>query len=145
MPFPGRSAQQRAAVGGEVGQQRVGELFDVGIVGSKRGAPDIALIGDPNTGIWVYDTTKYNGQLLNWSVWGGTSVASPAVAAIVNSAGKFNTSSVAELTEIYKGLGNKKLFTDITKGTCGNTASGMASVGYDLCTGVGTPLGLTGK
>ena len=115
------------------------------VVGTARGVPDIALVANPFTGVWIYDTTPNNGKVLNWAVFGGTSVSSPATAAIINSAGTFNASSVAELTEIYKGLGNKALFTDITKGSCPNAAGGTATVGYDLCTGVGTPLGLKGK
>jgi kumamolisin len=115
------------------------------IVGAARGAPDLALIANPQTGIWVYDSTPYEGRVLSWSVWGGTSVATPAVAAIINNAGSFSASTLAELTEVYANLGVRQNFTDITKGSCPNAKSGKAAKGYDLCTGVGTPLGLAGK
>ncbi len=114
------------------------------IVGTARGTPDIALVAAPSSGVWVYDTTPYNGQVPNWTVLGGTSVSSPAVAAIVNNAGAFAASTVAELTTVYGNIKNKTEFTDI-KGTCPNAANGKAGKGYDLCTGVGTPLGLKGK
>jgi kumamolisin len=115
------------------------------IVGAARGSPDVGLIADPHTGIWVYDTHKYYGYVLHWSIWGGTSVAAPAVAGIINSAGAFNASTVTELTEIYANLGIKANYTDIKKGSCPNSSDGATIRGYDLCTGIGTPLGLAGK
>jgi subtilase family serine protease len=116
-----------------------------GVVGTARGTPDISAVANPSTGVWVYDTVPYNGKVEDWLVLGGTSVSSPLTAALVNNAASFNASGTAELTEIYANLGNKKAFTDVTKGACGNSKSGTASKGYDLCTGVGTPLGTTGK
>jgi len=115
------------------------------IVGKTRGSPDVGLIANPQTGIWVYDSTPYENRVLSWSVWGGTSVATPAIAGIINNAGAFNASTVAELTEIYANLGVNRNFTPIKKGSCPNAKSGKASKGYDLCTGVGAPLGLAGK
>jgi subtilase family serine protease len=87
-------------------------------------------------------TAHPSGAVLGWFVIGGTSVASPAAAALVNSAGSFKTTTLDELTEIYADLGHNKAFTDITVGSCVNAASSTASKGYDLCTGVGAPFGL---
>jgi len=115
------------------------------IVGKFRGSPDIALVANPSTGVWIYDSTPYSGQVLNWLVVGGTSVSSPAAAAIVNSAGAFKPSTESELGEMYSKLGDATDFIDITAGSCVNAASGSASVGYDLCTGIGAPFGLRGK
>src|SRR5438105_9448636 len=42
---------------------------------------DVAALADPNTGVWVYDTTRYNGQS-GWLVFGGTSVSSPLAASV---------------------------------------------------------------
>jgi len=75
-------------------------------------------------------------------VFGGTSVASPSLAGIVNLAGHFNASSVAELTTIYGNLGNATDFRDITSGTAG---SFTCTVGWDFVTGVGSNQGLNGK
>lgn len=113
------------------------------IVKTHRGAPDIGADANPSSGAWVFDTNPYQGSVLNWVVVGGTSEASPLSAAIVNAAGHFASSSTAELTTIYGGLGGSN-FYDVTTGSCGNAASGSASVGYDLCTGVGAPKGLGG-
>ena len=115
------------------------------IVGTKRGAPDVALVADPNTGDWIYDSIPYNGQTLSWQVVGGTSLASPATAAIVNAAGSFKNSSVAELTDIYAHLGKAADFSDIKGGSCSNGGETSAVKGWDFCTGVGTPIGKAGK
>jgi subtilase family serine protease len=115
------------------------------IVGSFRGTPDIALVANPDTPVWAYDSTPYNGQVLKWFEVGGTSVATPLAAALVNSAGSFNASAEDELTEIYANLGNAKAFYDIKQGQCPNDPRGRAEAGYDLCTGVGAPIGTIGK
>jgi subtilase family serine protease len=112
-------------------------------VGTARGVPDTALVADPETGVWVYDTVPYSGTNEQWIIVGGTSVASPATAAIVNTTKHFEASSAAELALIYASLGNKADFTDITSGTCNNDAATL--VGWDTCTGVGTPTGKKGK
>jgi len=115
------------------------------IVGKFRGTPDIAMVADPSTGVWVYDSTPLNGQTLNWAVFGGTSVASPLAAALVNSAGSFAASTADELATIYGDLGNKLDFAYVTQGDCVTDVRGHAVPGYDLCTGVGTPVGTAGK
>jgi subtilase family serine protease len=114
-------------------------------VGTKRGTPDIGADASPESGAVVYDSFPYEGQVLDYVIVGGTSLASPLSAALVNNAGSFNASTTAELTEIYANLGNTKAFYDITAGVCENATSGLASVGYDLCTGVGAPIGKIGK
>ncbi len=109
------------------------------VSGSKRGAPDFSFDADPRTGVSVYDTTSCQG-MSGWMVFGGTSVSSPSLAGIVNSAGG-NTSTVNELTEIYSGLGTGA-FRDITIGTAGSYS---AKAGWDFVTGVGSNQGLSGK
>ena len=44
--------------------------------------PDVAFDGDPNTGVEVYQTSPYIG-LGSWQVVGGTSLGTPAWAAII--------------------------------------------------------------
>ena len=111
------------------------------VVGNMRGTPDVSLVANPASGVWVYDTTPYDGDVMNWVVVGGTSVASPAVAALVNNAGAFRVSTTAQLNAMYGNRARPRYITDITGGSCPNAASGSASIGYDLCTGIGTPLG----
>jgi subtilase family serine protease len=83
-----------------------------------------------------------------WYIIGGTSVSSPALAGIVNSAGTFLANSAAELTRIYSNLGSGNIY-DVQYGTCGPREAyltrvavpGNAALQYDACTGMGTPLG----
>ena len=109
-------------------------------VGSKPGAPDFSFDADPYTGVSVYDTTSCQG-MSGWMVFGGTSVSTPSLAGIVNSAGSFSASTNAELTTIYGGLGSSN-FRDITSGTAGSFSAGT---GWDFVTGVGSNLGNSGK
>ncbi len=111
-----------------------------GIVGTHRGSPDFSFDADPNSGVSVYDSTSCAGQS-GWLVFGGTSVASPSLAGIVNVAGKFSANSNAELTTIYASLGTAN-FRDILTGTAGTFT---AKAGWDFVTGVGSNQGLAGK
>lgn len=108
------------------------------IVGSKRGTPDLSFDASGGSPVAVYNSACYGG----WVEVYGTSVASPSLAGIVNNAGHFETSSNAENTLIYGGLGNGSYFTDITSGSCGTHS---ATTGWDFCTGVGVVNGLSGK
>src|SRR6266566_197733 len=110
------------------------------IVGSQRGVPDFSFDADPNSGVSVYDSTSCQG-MSGWLVFGGTSVASPSLAGIVNLTGSFSLNTNAELTPIYGGLGSGN-FRDIVSGTAGSFS---AAVGWDFVTGVGSNLGTAGK
>jgi subtilase family serine protease len=110
------------------------------LVGSYRGVPDLSFDSNPITGVWVLDS-----DLGGWYILGGTSVASPSLAGIVNSAGGFHVSSNAELTGIYGNLTMTAYFRDITTGYCGPYAGYSGAVGWDFCTGVGVVNGKTGK
>ena len=111
-------------------------------MGSWRGTPDLAFNADPETPVWVYNS--FYGEGL-WFIVGGTSVASPSLAGVVNSAGSFAATTNAELSTIYGNLGNSSVFTDIASGSCGVYEGNLTVVGYDNCTGVGVPNGYTGK
>jgi len=76
---------------------------------------------------------------------GGTSVASPSLAGIINSAGSFATSTNAELSTIYGNMAVVADFRDITTDYCGPYAGYSAVKGWDFCTGVGVDKGKTGK
>lgn len=120
------------------------------IVGKKRGTPDVSAVANPNTGVWVYDTmpADFSFTSSGWWIVGGTSVASPIWAGIVNKASaagsSFAVNSNAELTKMYTNLGTAN-YTDITSGYCYFYMGYHAAAGYDLCTGIGSPLGIAGK
>ena len=115
------------------------------IVGTQRGVPDVSLDASPASGAWLYDTIPYHGNTLDWAVVGGTSLASPASAAIVNNAGHFKKLSTLELADIYAHYGKAKDFRDIVSGTCNNGGETKAVKGWDFCTGVGASIGTGGK
>ncbi len=110
-------------------------------IGSYRAVPDIAAVADPSTGVWVYDSG--NG---GWLTVGGTSVASPLVAAIVNASGHFYSSSALQLQTIYQNsAGNPASYTAATTGYCGPQAAFTVSAGWNPCLGVGSPKGLSAQ
>ena len=111
------------------------------IVGNSRGTPDISFDANPATGVWVFDSNPVFGT--GWFVVGGTSVSSPSLAGIVNAAGSFHSSSPDENRELYNHIFGGSL-NDIVYGTCGEHAV-FAFLGYDACTGVGTPNTLRNK
>src|SRR5215468_2941435 len=115
------------------------------IVGNSRGVPDLSFDSNPVTGAWVFDTTPVQGTGTGWFIVGGTSLASPALAGIVNAAGSKLVSSQAELSLMYSNLAITTDFTDIKTGFCGPTAGFSAKLGWDLCTGIGSVKSKVGK
>jgi subtilase family serine protease len=109
-----------------------------GIPQTARGTPDVAADADPTTGVWVY-AYPY------WYTLGGTSVAAPVWAGIVNSAGSFSATSPSELSALYANRGIASNFTDITQGSCGPNQGYLAAAGWDFCTGIGSPVGKGGQ
>ncbi len=113
-----------------------GSLYS--IVGANRGAPDVAAVADPNTGVWVYDSA----QTPPWFMVGGTSAASPVVAALANGAGHFYASSLVEHQQIYATLGVPEAgWIDVTSGWCNHYDGYLATGTWNLCTGLGSPYG----
>ena len=118
----------------------------------NRAVPDLAFDADPASGVYVL--SQVNG---GWYTVGGTSVASPALAGIVNrSANRLSSTFInpinnityftnAENNLLYSQLGSytayKTNFYDPTSGSNGV----HAAAGWDYCTGVGTPRRLLGK
>lgn len=117
---------------------------------TNRCVPDVSSDADPYTGVWVYDT--FGVDFISggdWWIVGGTSVATPTWAGIVNNAetgsGSFAGSTAAELTTLYN---NRKVatdFTDITTGFCGPYMGLSAATYWDPCTGIGVPYSFAGK
>ena len=106
-----------------------------------RGVPDLSANSNGETGVWVWDTVPTDGGETGWFIAGGTSVATPLLAGIVNSAGEFAASSVAELTKLYGDSLSveHRGTTDVWYGSCNFYSSSFAQPGWDQCTGLGTP------
>lgn len=111
------------------------------IVGNSRGTPDLSFDANPATGVWVWDSNPVLGT--GWFIVGGTSVSAPSLAGIVNAAGGLRNSSQEENRELYNHLFGGS-FNDIVYGTCGEHAV-FAFLGYDACTGIGSPDTLRNK
>jgi subtilase family serine protease len=115
-----------------------------GISLTGRGTPDVSYNADPNTGVAVYDSYRYLGQA-GWLVAGGTSAGAPQWAgfvALVNESrltplsGTDLTASTSPFYTAATGTAYASNYRDIQSGSNGHTAG----IGYDLATGVGSPL-----
>ncbi|HEY9179302.1 MAG TPA: S53 family peptidase [Candidatus Baltobacteraceae bacterium] len=100
---------------------------------SMRAQADVSAIGDPNTGVSVYDSFHESG----WLVFGGTSVATPIIASVYALSG--NTDNA---TYLY---GHASSLYDVTSGSNGSCGAPLCTSGsgWDGPTGEGTPNGLT--
>ncbi|MHB8636302.1 MAG: S53 family peptidase [Fimbriimonadaceae bacterium] len=92
-----------------------------------RGTPDIAAVADPATPVSVYDS--FNGA--GWTVVGGTSVATPILAGLMNA--ENGATRPFEFYWIYR---TRRDFHDVITGSNGY----KAGIGYDYCTGMGSPI-----
>lgn len=105
---------------------------------TNRDVADVSAVADP--GVVVYDSVPYQGYQ-GWLGFGGTSVASPIIAATYALAGTPGSSdNPASYPYAHPGALND--VTTGTNGTCGTVLCGSGS-GWDGPTGLGTPLGTT--
>jgi hypothetical protein len=112
--------------------------------GTGRSVADIAAVANPYTGVDVYDSTPANGDPTGWGVWGGTSLASPVIAAEFGLAGGAQGVALPAAT-LYSHLGESADLYDVvagSNGSCTGATACEAAVGYDGPTGVGSPVGL---
>ena len=115
---------------------------------TRRTYPDVAADADPNTGVALYDSWDF-GQSTPWlpGALGGTSLACPLWAGMI---------AVADEGRAIGGLGSldgpsqtlpalyslpATDFHDITSGGNGPSPTYDAGSGYDLATGIGSPVG----
>jgi subtilase family serine protease len=116
---------------------------------SSRGVPDVSYNADPNTGFYVYDSSPGAG---GWYQVGGTSAGAPQWAALIAlanqgraSAGKASLGTGLAFgtnTALYKVAGASYsnaagAYFDITSGSNGGSS---ATKGYDVVTGLGSPV-----
>jgi subtilase family serine protease len=104
-----------------------------------RTVADVAADADPNTGAAIYDSVSYLGQS-GWFQVGGTSLASPIIAATYALAG--NGSSTVDASYPYSQTSS---LADVTSGNNGSCSPKdylcTGETGYDAPTGNGTPNG----
>jgi hypothetical protein len=99
-----------------------------------RSVPDVAYDADPATGVYIY-----NSNLSGWEAIGGTSAGAPQWAALIAIANqgralKGKGPLAAAIQDLY--YAGAADFHDITIGTNGYPAT----AGYDLATGLGSPI-----
>jgi subtilase family serine protease len=102
---------------------------------ARRTVADVSAVADPNTGVAVYDSFKYQGRA-GWMVFGGTSVSAPIVAGTYALAGNgaapsYPYSHTSALHDVTTG----------SNGTCSVAYLCTAGPGFDGPTGLGTPNG----
>ena len=113
--------------------------------GYCREVPDVSADADPNTGYIVYDTVNTSG----WVGVGGTSGAAPLWAAVtaVAASSKGVTVGFGDLNPVLYYLAQNSpghYLNDVTAGSndfnAANGGSYAAMSGYDMATGLGTPV-----
>jgi hypothetical protein len=140
----GTSSNNLGGSGGGISKYFSQPSYQAGVVTQSttaRTVPDVAFDADPNSGASIYDTYD-DGAASPWDQVGGTSLASPMWAGVI---------AVADQGRALNGVGSldgradtlPKLYTlpsadfhDITTGNNGYAAGS----GYDLVTGLGTPV-----
>ena len=135
--------------GGGVSTYEAQPAYQAGVVSAysttNRTVPDVAMLADPHTGVPIYDSYDF-GASTPWLgggyVEGGTSLACPLWAGVVALADQGRAaeglpsldSNAGTLTRLYELPATA--FNDVTTGSDGNAAG----PGYDLATGLGSPV-----
>ncbi len=103
-----------------------------------RTDPDVAAVGDPATGVSVYDSVRYYGQS-GWFSVGGTSAATPQWAGLIAVADQgLGLAGIGSLANAQAALYSlpSSAFHSVATGVNGYSAKS----GYNLVTGLGTPV-----
>ncbi len=107
---------------------------------SNRMVNDVSAVGDPNTGVWVYDSFGATSSG-DWGVFGGTSVATPIVGSMYALAD--NAPSATAMNSLPYVA--QTALNDVTSGSNGSCPSAYfcnGELGYDGPSGFGTPNGV---
>ncbi len=106
---------------------------------THRALNDVAADADPATGAAVYDSVRYQLQS-GWFQVGGTSLASPLIAAVYALGG--NPGSVTYGSSPYAAPAQLHDVLSGNNGSCGGSYLCTAGLAYDGPTGWGTPNGV---
>jgi hypothetical protein len=122
---------------------------------NQRAAPDVAFLADPQTGVAGYDSydggQPYGGtgSSNNWFLFGGTSLSAPCWAGLIAIADQVRagyglaplTGGTDVLPTLYQMASNSTIYAnDFHDVTSGDNGTWSAGPGYDLDTGLGTPI-----
>ena len=108
------------------------------ISGAMRATPDLAADANPYSGVYIYSDLINDPANTGWLIYGGTSAATPIVAAIANATDTFRPSSFGELVHLYAAAGTTG-FRPILRGICGPGGSYDPTAIWNPCVGLGSP------
>jgi subtilase family serine protease len=102
---------------------------------ARRTVADVSAVADPNTGVAVYDSYRYQGAA-GWMVFGGTSASAPIIA------GAFALGGGKAPSKPYNTAAALHDVTSGSNGRCSVAYLCTAGPGFDGPTGLGTPNGV---
>ena len=108
------------------------------LTGAMRATPDISAVANPYSGVYIYSFIVNDPANTGWVVYGGTSAATPIVAAIANATDTFRPSSFGQLINLYAGAGAGG-FRPIVRGVCGPGGVYDPTAIWNPCVGLGSP------
>jgi len=111
----------------------------------KRSDNDVAVIGNPATGVSIYDSTPDGTDPTGWIMYGGTSAGAPIIAAEYGLAGGSGGVAFPAAT-LYSHQADTTAFYDVISGSNDPSCAGnqcRAGIGFDGPTGLGSPLGIS--
>ncbi|HSX33301.1 MAG TPA: dockerin type I domain-containing protein [Candidatus Saccharimonadales bacterium] len=111
--------------------------------GAQRAFGDLSADGDPNTGMYINLATGPSTS--TWLEYGGTSLATPIIAAMLGIIGRVPAGTIE--SSIPYSSNTSANFLDIISGnncTGGGQTDCTARAGYDSPSGLGSPIGLGG-
>jgi hypothetical protein len=140
--FVSESAWSSGGGGVSTGELQPAYQANYGLTYAGRATPDVSYDADPNSGVAVYDSLRYQG-VVGWWQLGGTSAGAPqwaGLAALVDQSRVTPLSSTNLTSRFDYNAAASAVYgsnyRDITTGSNGHPAT----VGYDLATGLGSPL-----
>ncbi len=96
-----------------------------------RGVPDVAGHGDPRVGYLMYGNSE-------WAIHGGTSAVAPLWAGLISLLNQGLKRRLGFVNKLLYDFMSNKAFHQITSGNNGYYDAGL---GWNACTGIGSPIG----
>jgi subtilase family serine protease len=116
--------------------------YPIPFTNNKKGTPDVAMLGDPFTGVSVYFSQVFADQT-GWFELAGTSLSAPMWAGLISLANELRRGQNLNSTDLFNSpiynaarRDYKDNFFDIRSGSAG---AFTATRGYDFATGLGSP------
>jgi hypothetical protein len=131
--------------GGGVSQHEGEPAYQQGVQSTgSRTIPDVSFVADPNTGVWLADTYNLSGDS-PWEVAGGTSLSAPAWAGLIALVDQGREAAAEQTLGSTGSMEAQTALYNLPQSDYNVIASGSngdftAQPGYNLVTGLGTPV-----